>query len=75
MLYTRHARKRMKIRRITPEQVESVYRDYETAVPAGLWRRNYFRVFPDQRRVVRVTVAAATSAGPLAATVAEIPLR
>ncbi len=73
MLFTRHARKRMRTRQISPAQVESVYRDYETAVPARLGRRNYFRVFPEQRRVVRVTVAE-TFAGPPVVTVAVIAL-
>jgi hypothetical protein len=54
-------------------QVESVYREYETAVPGRLRRRNYFKVFPEERRVVRVTVAE-TPAGPLVVT-AEIPIR
>jgi hypothetical protein len=74
MLYTRHARKRMRTRQISPAQAESVYRDYETAVPGRLGRRNYFKVFQDERRVVRVTVAK-TPAGPLVVTVAEIPLQ
>jgi hypothetical protein len=74
MLYTRHARKRKRTRQISPAQAESVYRDYETAVPARFGRRNYFKGFPEERRAVRITVAE-TPAGPLVVTVAEIPLR
>jgi len=73
MLYTRHARERMRTRRITPEQVESVYRDYETAVPGSGGCRNYFKAFPEQRRKIRITIAE-TPAGPLAVTVTEDPL-
>jgi hypothetical protein len=54
--------------------VESVYRDYETAVPARFGRRNYFKGFPEERRAVRIAVAE-TPAGPLVVTAAEIPLR
>ena len=73
MIYTRHARKRMRIRRITPEQAESVYRDYETAVPGLGGCRNYFKAFPEQRRKVRITIAE-MPAGPLVVTVTEDPL-
>jgi hypothetical protein len=73
MLYTRHARKRMRIRRVTPEQVESVYRYYDTAVPGLGGCRNYFKAFPEQRRKIRITIAE-TPAGPLVVTVTEDPL-
>jgi hypothetical protein len=73
MFYTRHARSRMRTRKISPAQVESIYSGYESAVPARFGRRNYFKAFPKERRVVRVTVAE-TPAGPLVVTVAEIPL-
>ena len=73
MLYTRHARKRMRTRLISPAQVESVYRDYETAVPGLCGCRNYFKAFPEERRKIRITIAE-TPAGPLVVTVTEDPL-
>jgi hypothetical protein len=64
----------MSRRKITDLHVRTVYESYETAVPARLGRRNYFRAFPQERRVLRITVAE-TSAGPLVVTVAEIPIK
>jgi hypothetical protein len=73
MLYSRHARKRMRKREISRAQVESVYRGYETAAPGLGGCHNYFKAFPEQRRKIRITIAE-TPAGPLVVTVTEDPL-
>ncbi len=74
MIYSKHARSRMAVRRITEAHVESVYRNYDTSTPARAGRRNYYKTFRAERRKIRVTIAE-SPAGPLVVTVAEEPLQ
>jgi hypothetical protein len=55
MIYTYHARKQMREREISKDEVESIVRNYDTCVPALDDCRNYFKRF--QNRKLRVTMS------------------
>lgn len=59
---------------ITQGQVETAYRDYDSAVPGKAGCRNYFNAFPGERRKLRVTIVE-TPRGALVLTVAEVPIQ
>lgn len=54
MIYTRHARLRMAQRNITEGKVETVFREYHTALPGRDGATNYYRIIAGRR--IRVTL-------------------